>query len=170
MAKRSASSDLELKQDLDFERRTWTVERIGWTVMGLIVLAALAGLFGPGPLSMTTVGEKSGPLWLEYPRFGRFKAPLMLRVHLGPNTVQQGPVRLWLGRDYLESVQIEAVTPPPEHVEAGAERLTYAFAASEPSRSAAITFHLKADQIGWRRGCIGLAESPPLCFRQLIYP
>jgi hypothetical protein len=170
MVKKPDSSELELKQDLDFERRSWTIERIGWTVMGLVVLAALTGLFGAGPLSATTAGEKGGPLWLEYPRFGRLKAPLMLRVHLGPNTLQQGPVRLWLGRDYLESVQIEAVTPPPEEVEAGPERLTYVFPVSEPSRSTAVTFFLKADQIGRQGGCIGLVEGPTLCFRQFIYP
>jgi hypothetical protein len=170
MAKRPESGDLELKQDLEFERRSWTTERISWAVGAIAVLAALAGLFGSGPLSKTTAGEQGGPLWLEYSRFGRFRAPLMVRVHIGPNAVQQGPVRLQLGRHYLENVQIEGVTPPPEQVEAGPDYLTYVFAVSEPSRSTAVTFFLTADQIGRQRGCVGLVEGPTLCFRQFIYP
>ena len=64
MAEESHSGDLELDQDLIFERRTWTVERVAWVIMALVGLAALAGLLGPGPLSETTSGEQGGPLWL----------------------------------------------------------------------------------------------------------
>jgi hypothetical protein len=170
MAKKSHSGDLELDQDLDFERRSWTVERIAWIIMTLVGLAALAGLLGPGPLSKTTIGEQGGPLRLEYSRFGRFKAPLTLRVHVGPNAGQQGSMRVWLSREYIEGVQIEQVSPQPGQVEAGPEQLTYVFPRSEPQRSTAITFALKTGQIGRQRGCVGLTNGPTLCFRQFIYP
>jgi hypothetical protein len=138
--------------------------------MAMVGLAALVGLLGPGPLSNTIAGEEGGPLWLEYSRFGRFKAPLMLRLHLGPNAIEHGPARLWLGREYLESVQVQTITPSPLHVEAGLEQLTYAFAVSEVIRSTAVSFSLKAEQIGRLRGCVGLIDGPTLCFRQFIYP
>jgi hypothetical protein len=170
MAEKSHSGDLEIEQDLDFERRTWTVERVGWVLMAGVGIAALAGLFGPGPLSKTMIGAPGGPLWLEYSRFGRFKAPLTLRVHLGPDADQQGAVRIWLSREYLEGVQIERVTPQPGQVEAGPEQLTYDFSLSEPQRSTAVTFALKAEQMGRQHGCVGLANGPTLCFRQFIYP
>jgi hypothetical protein len=109
-------------------------------------------------------------LWLEYSRFGRFRARLTLRVHLGSNAGQQGPVRIWLSRKYLESVQIEQVSPQPAQVEAGSERLTYVFTVSDPSRATAVTFALKTEQIGRQRGCVGLVNGPTLCFRQFIYP
>jgi hypothetical protein len=170
MAERPHGGDLEIEQDLDFERRSWTFERAGWVVMAMVWLAALVGLLGPGPLSETTVGVQGGPLWLEYSRFGRFRAPLTLRVHLGPNADQQGPVRVWLSREYLEAVQIEQVTPQPQQVEAGLERITYVFAVSEPSRSTAATFSLKTARFGRQRGCVGMADGPSLCFRQFFYP
>jgi hypothetical protein len=164
------SGDLELEQDLDFERRSWTIERIGWVVMAMVGLAALAGLLGPGPLSETTAGEQGGPLRLEYSRFGRFRAPLTLRVHVGLNAGQQGPVRLWLNRKYLDAVQIEQITPQPWQVEAEPEQMTYVFPVSEPSRSTVITFSLKTGRFGRQRGCVGVADGPTLCFRQFIYP
>jgi hypothetical protein len=48
------AGDLEVEQDLDFQQRTWALERAGWIVMLLIIAAALAGFFGGGPLSPTT--------------------------------------------------------------------------------------------------------------------
>jgi hypothetical protein len=170
MEERPHSSDLELDQDLDFERRSWTIERIGWAVLAMIGVAALAGLLGPGPLSGTIAGAQGGSLWLEYSRFGRFRASWTLRVHVGPNPTQRGPLRVWISRNYLESVQIEQVTPQPEQVEAGPAQLTYVFAASATDRPVEIIFSLKAAQIGRQRGCVGLPHGPPLCFRQFIYP
>jgi hypothetical protein len=164
------SSDLDLAQDPEFERRSWAVERIGWVVLAMVGAAALAGLLGPGPLSNTTVGERGGSLWLEYSRFGRFRAPSTLRIHVGPNPSQQEQMRIWLSRDYLEGVQIEQVTPQPERVEAGPAQLTYVFAVSAADRPVVIIFSLKTAQIGRQRGCVGLADGPSLCFRQFIYP
>jgi hypothetical protein len=170
MEEKSHTSDLQLDQDLEFERRTWTIERLGWVVLAMVGLAALIGLLGPGPLSKTIAGEEGGALWLEYSRFGRLKAPLTLRLHLGPKAGQHGSVRLWLSREYLEGVKVESVTPPPVHVEAGPEQLTYVFAISELTHSTAVSLSLKAEQIGRQQGCVGLMNGPTVCFRQFIYP
>ena len=35
--------DLEIHQDLPFQRRSWTVQRVGWAIMALVVLAGLLG-------------------------------------------------------------------------------------------------------------------------------
>jgi hypothetical protein len=170
MAEQSRYDVLELKQDLEFERRSRSIERVGWVVIAAVALAALAGLFGSGPLSRTTLGEPGGPLWIEYARFGRLGAPLALRVHVAPNTGRQTALRLWLSRDYMERVQVDQVTPQPERVEAGSERLTYAFSLAESSRSTTIIFSLKMDHFGRQRGCIGMVDGPTLCFHQFIYP
>lgn len=47
--------DLEIEEDLDHQRRCWKLERASWAVMALVLLAAMAGLFGSGPLSWATV-------------------------------------------------------------------------------------------------------------------
>jgi hypothetical protein len=170
MAEKPARGNLQLTQDLTFERREWTTERIGWAVMAVIILAALTGVFGAGPLSRATVGEPGGQFRVDYPRFARFKAPMTLGIHLGPHTGRQGMARLWLSREYLDGVQIAQVTPQPQQVSAGAEQLTYAFPISEANGSTSVTFFLKAERFGRHGGCAGLVNGPTACFRQFIYP
>ena len=41
--------DLEIDEDLPFQRREWFAERVAWAVMALLIAAALLGLFGTGP-------------------------------------------------------------------------------------------------------------------------
>ncbi|MGH7964579.1 MAG: hypothetical protein ACRERD_22680 [Candidatus Binatia bacterium] len=162
--------DLELNQDLDFQHRSWIVQRIGWAVMALVVLAALLGLLGPGPLSSTVVGIRGAPLWGEYDRFAHYQAPTQLRIHLQLGTQREGEARVWLDRNYLDSVQVKNVIPQPDSVEAGPDRLIYTFRVSEPSQPAIVTFYLEPEQIGPLSGRVGLDRGQSLSFRQFIYP
>ena len=125
--------DLEIKQDLRFQRRMWALQRIGWAVMALIVLVGLVGVFGAGPLSSATAGKEEAPLFVEeYERFARFMLPTTLRVRLDP--MGQGEAHLWLDRGYLESVRPQTVTPEPDSVEAGPDGFTYVFKVNDPNR------------------------------------
>ena len=69
MSEHHRVGDLEISQDLTFQRRSWIVQRVGWVMLALLILAALGGLFGPGPLSRARAGPHDGPLWVEYQRF-----------------------------------------------------------------------------------------------------
>ncbi len=169
MANLQRVGDLDISQDLDFQRRMWAVERVGWGVMALTALAALLGLFGPGLFNNATVGSKEAPLWVEYKRFGRFQAPTTLRIHLRPDVGRDGKVRVSLNLDYLNGVQIQQVTPQPQIVEAGSKQLTYVFQVTEPNQPMAVTFHLQTQQIGLLSGQVGLSKHE-LRFSQFIYP
>jgi hypothetical protein len=162
--------DLEIDQDLAFQQRAWTVQRIGWASIALLILAALLGLFGPGPLSNATAGAPGADLWLEYERFERFKAPTTLRVNVGPGAVRDGVVRITLDRAYLDQVQVEQVMPQPESVETGPDRFTYTFKLNDPAQPTAITFHLNPQAIGRLSGRVGLDGEQAIGFDQFVYP
>ena len=80
--------DLEINEDLRFQRRMWAVQRVGWIVTALVVLAALAallGLLGPGLLS-TSAKAGSGGASLsveEYEQVLRYRKPTTRRLGLG---------------------------------------------------------------------------------------
>ena len=93
---------LELEQNLDFQQRSWALQHLGWAVMGLLILAALLGLFGAGPLSSLTTGSQDGLLVLQYDRFWRLQSPMILRVILRPMAIQASEAQIWLSRAYLK--------------------------------------------------------------------
>lgn len=41
-------TDLQIKEELDAHRKGWTAQRVGLTLMYLLVIAAAVGFFGDG--------------------------------------------------------------------------------------------------------------------------
>ena len=69
----------------------WTFERIGWVLMGVVMLGAAAGFFGGGLFtgSEATAGDD---LTVRYPRFARADAPFDLAIDWLP---RQADASLW---------------------------------------------------------------------------
>jgi hypothetical protein len=162
VAEQSRHGDLEIRHDPSFEGRTVAVQLVGWAVMALVVLAALLGLFGNGPLSSATV--EGGALRVEYDRFLRHQAPQQLRLRL---EVEGGQVRVWLNAEYLEHIQIEHIEPRPERVEVGPDGQTFTFLVEE---SATVVLHFVPERVGRLTARIRLAGKEALTFHQFVYP
>ena len=64
---------MDIEQDLSFQHREWRRERIGWVVIGLILLAGLLGLFGHHPFARATSQTAKGQLTVEYDRFASIR-------------------------------------------------------------------------------------------------
>jgi hypothetical protein len=163
---------MEIEQDLEFQRRSWTFQRAGWVVMILVLVAALAGLLGAGPLSSSTV-TVAGALRVEYQRFSRYQTPETLVVHVDPAAVRDSAVRIGLDRDYLGVSKVETVTPPPVSVRADGSELTYEFAVGRPDQPVMVTFVMQPERLGFSRGRVVLhrGEAPETAaFWRLVYP
>jgi hypothetical protein len=168
MANVQRVGDLEVEEDLDFQRREWTAERVAWVVMGLLLLAALLGVFGRGPLSNATAEE--GSLRVGYARFERKGAPTEVRVEIAAGTAHQGQVHLWLDRDYAMGVEIRQIAPEPEQAQTGGDRVLYVFQVNDPSQPVDVIVRLEHDDWGVKTGRIGLVNGPELELRQIVYP
>jgi hypothetical protein len=171
MAHKKQREGFEIDEDMEFERRSWRWQRVGWAVMTLVMLAALLGLFGTGWLDSAVAGQPGSQMWLEYDRFGRAQAETSrLQIHLGPGAGANGKVRIWINREYLDGMQVTNLTPEPESVEAGPDRFTYVFNAPAASQPAVVIFRLEPDKIGRLNGQVGLEGGASLGFKQFIYP
>ena len=126
--------NLQINEDIGFQRRVWRFQPAGRGVMALVVLAALLGLLEPGLLSNGASADspQAGLGVKEYERFLRFMKPTTLRIDLEPGAVTEGEARVRLGRQYIEGVQIQHVTPQPQSVEAGSKGFSYVFNIGEP--------------------------------------
>ena len=162
--------DLDLNQDLDLQRKTWTVQRIGWSGMALIVLAALAGVFGSGPLARTEVTDNPQTFRLSYDRFGRYEGELVLQLVLTPEATKTNRVTVEIDRTYWISHAVEHITPGPLISSIGIDGFLYTFETNTPSTPAVIVFRLRPKYIGVMDGRIRVNDSGPLQFHQFMFP
>ena len=152
------------------DRRSWIVQRCAWAAMALVILAAVMGLFGPGLLGKVTAGQHGAQLRVEYYRFWRLKSPTSLRLLVAPEAVHNNQATVWLSRSYLDNISIQNITPQPERVEAGPDRLTFVFSMRESDRAAAITFDIRPESFGSLDGQAGIQDGKAVTFNQFVHP
>jgi hypothetical protein len=151
--------DLEVNQDLAYQRREWLFERIGWIIMALLILAGLLGLFGQGWLSSTGATDPAGAVHLRYDRFLHFDEPTQLVLTIPRAAVAGGRCRVWMDRDYLAQVQIQTITPQPQRQELGADRHWFVFEIAEPGERVQVVFWLTPAVRGSLSGRLGVATA-----------
>jgi hypothetical protein len=162
---------LEIAEDMALERATWTVQRIGWVALLVIVLLAAAGLCGSvGPLNSAGAGEEGGPVRATYARFVRHSAPTILEVEVGREAIAQGKARIWIDSAYLGSFEIASITPEPESVEIAPDRLTYEFPVGEGDGPFRIAFRMRPEGYWRQQARMGVPDGPTLTFAQFVYP
>lgn len=166
MSQRKRVGALEIHEDQKFQERAWLVQRIGWALMFLVLLAALAGIFGGGYLSRVTAESEN--LKIEYDRFPRRLGTTMLKAQV-TKADSDGFARLWLDLSYMERFEIQEITPEPDNVRIEAGRLLYAFRA-QPGTPAEATFRLKAERPGSLHGRAGATGGSAVEIRHFIYP
>jgi hypothetical protein len=162
--------ELEIGQDLKFQRRSWGVERAGWIIGAFILFAALLGLFGPGPLSKARAASPDRRLSVEYHKLEHYRAPVHLRIDIDSNAASNGQIQLWINRDYVEALDMEHIDPEPESVEINEERLVYLFKAQRPPATSKILFRFEPNKFGKTFARVGLVNGPELQFTQFYFP
>jgi hypothetical protein len=161
---------LEIDQDLEFQRRMWVVQRVGWAAMVLIVVLALLGLFATGPLSSAATETSDGALQIEHGRFARHEALTTLELAVGPQAVANSQVQVRASQSFLDTYSIEQIVPEPDSVALESDGVTWTFSVGELAGPGQITLLVRPERIGFQRSEIGLAGGQTLSFRQLIYP
>ncbi len=138
--------------------------------MLLVLLAALLGLFGNGPLSRTYAVDPRSPVGLEYDRFARQNSPARLRILLWPGSTRGEPMRLKFDHRFLQGVRIQRITPDPDSAEIGPEGVYYHFRTTGDALPMAVEFHYHPESMGTLAGRVGLGDGPPVRFEQFVYP
>ena len=133
-----------------------------------IIIAALIGLLGSGPLSSTTA--EAGPLQLEYSRFERRHAPSELEVTVSNDAESQDQIELWISTDYITSTEITSIVPEPEEVSETDDRVVFRFSIDQQVQTPTIMIALEYDDPGSTTGRVGVMNGPELTFWQFIYP
>lgn len=158
-----------IKEDLPYQQLTWMVERGGWAVMALIVIAALSGVFG-GLTTREEVRDGSGRLLVSYQDFQRHLDPTS--VQLTVDTRGQSLFEVTIDEALASKMDIRTIMPTPIEVQAHDGGLLLKFAASpESERPALIAITGVPTRWGRVRGRIGLiGESSAAQLDIFVYP
>lgn len=167
--KKKSGDDIQLEQDMDYQKREWRAERIAWGLMAAIMLLSAAGLTGNGPLSHKSVDEPGLPLQIEHDVIGRYQAPATLQVALPVAAGDSGTVQLRLGREFVENIEIRRIDPEPERVVAAADYFTFEFN-SAPSDSMLIQIHYDPATMGFLDLAVGVDNAPLYTSTQFLFP
>lgn len=149
--------------------RAWRIERGGWVLMVLIMLAATLGVFAEGPLSWSTMRQSSTGVVVDYERLVRRGGPTGLSITVPAEHAGGGTIALWIDENYLNDVRIDNISPTPDSVTAEGGGLLYEFAVGSTT-NLNVSISLQPDAIGWRTIRLGLPDHPTLEAWQFMYP
>jgi hypothetical protein len=156
-----------IQEDMKFQRRMWLAERIGWIVMGVLLIAALTGFFFHGPVSRATATSSDNAVSVGYERFAHKTARTYFTIRV--NTPLSREVLVRLGPSFVAIHDIEIMEPMPIRSSSGSQGLELVFA---PSSTADLAIHIamRPKQAGIMRTQVEIEGSGVLKIAQLIYP
>jgi hypothetical protein len=164
-----SGTDLDIDEDLEYQRRAWRFQRIGWIAIGLALIGALLGLFGKGPLSRSVATDPENRFAVEYDRIARYESPFRLVIQLQPIPESSQTARLWIDRQYAQSLRIEQITPEADRTELTADGFVYMFHMSG-GQSSTITMTGTMQHVGWVQGRLGTGPRDAVVFQQFAFP
>ncbi|MBR0649551.1 hypothetical protein GXW78_07760 [Roseomonas terrae] len=114
-------------EDPAFQRRIWTMQRIGWALMGGLVLAGAAGALGDGPFSRGESASPDGALRVSHDAVTRQDSATRWTITLPP-----GARQVTLTSDALPWLEVLNIEPAPD---------------GQARRGQALTLHLQDSSV-----------------------
>lgn len=161
------SRSYPIHEDMALQRTTWWVQRCGWAVLGLLVIASLLGLFSQGPLSTASTTGASGRMEVTYDRFGRNGAST--RVTIVVRDGGGGETAITFSKALMDAFAVDTVHPAPREERSTPDGTEFVFASAGggPHR---VYFDVRPELSGLIRGEISLPSGPPARLTQFTYP
>jgi hypothetical protein len=159
---------IEVSQDVTFQFRVSRFQRISKLLLLLLLVCALAGLFGGGSFLGGYVRASERELSVEFERFLRYDASHQINIDLTPaDTAANGP--LWLDIGYLRLCKIESITPTPEREYSSSNKVFFRIRSDPQSPRSTVSIRYRPMSVGRLVTTIGLGSSKIL-IKQFVYP
>jgi hypothetical protein len=135
----------ELKPE--FKRRYWVAQRIGWGLIALVLVLAIAGVFGTGLVSSATASSSGEGVSVEvdYQRFTRHERLEVMTVRVEAPE-QSNSLQVSIPSQFIRSISIETVTPDPDSVTFTADGATYEWPVDDWTSPPLIEIAYRAEQ------------------------
>jgi hypothetical protein len=160
------NDEIAVGDDLEFQSKWWRFERVLWVLFIIIVICDLAGLFGRGYLAQAKARSSDGKMELEYERVERFRTPSILTVHLGPGSIRDRQLRLWVDQSLVKPLGNQRIIPQPSESLLDGRGIIYTFPVT--STLSSIQFALEPGAPGLYKIAMRVMGSPDLVERHII--
>jgi hypothetical protein len=137
---RIRNNSLQLEDEISLHKKGWLIQRIGWFIMAVFVVASFSGLFGTGWLSHEKISN--GKILVTFEKFGRLESPMKLEVYTNS---KDGKIEIGIPRDYLTCIEVNKIIPAPESQTADRQAIVFRF---DAKGTALITFYLVPEKSG----------------------
>jgi hypothetical protein len=166
----SQTRTLDVQRDDSFQKSEWRIQRLGWAAWSAVVIAALAGLLGSGPLSHADSSASDGALSVQYDRFLHYHQPTAIEVLVSSRGAGDGPLRLKLSRSFLDRIQMLRIEPEAEEQSLAEDGVVYAFTQVGAPEFSKVLFHFEYEYFGNTKGSVELVGGGSAGFQQFVYP
>jgi hypothetical protein len=165
----SENSILDLEHDRRFRHFDWAIQYVGWIIILGIIVCAITGVLGGGPLGHVTRGS-ADTFRIHYDRIMRQNAPAILKVHIGAALLSDSTVLVSVSQPLATTLNPQSFDPTPASVMVSGTTVTYRFHVSAHTDSASITIHCDPGALGTQHGAISVANMPALPVRIFVLP
>ena len=162
--------------DPRFGRIERRLQRIGWGIIAVVLLLAIAGLFGGGFLSNATARHAADgrAIELTYPRFGRQESSLEMTLKVTAPRASGPELSVLLSGDILDSATITGISPQPDSEAVSGDAIVYTWTVESWEGPQAIEFSYESRDwrsVGGRVDVLAGDEAlGGLSFEQFLFP
>ncbi len=165
----AGSGDIELRENMSFQRRQLRVERMSWVIGTILLGLALAGFTGRGPVASTERSDSEGLLTVSYDRIDRRDSRSTVELDVA-NPDGASEVAILISGHLVHGVQITSIHPEPNSMVARDESVELVVEVAPEASSIQITLSIEHEAIGRERSSIGLVGGPEVDLDQWILP
>ena len=152
------------------QRLIWRMQRVGWLLLGLFLLAGLLGLLGgSGPLMQAQVASDDARIAVLYPRFDRYVAPSQMEVRIAGDAVDSDTLTLAVDHRWVEVFEMYGISPQPEAARRVGADMVYRFAVT-PGQALEIGFFGRPHHLGPLAGSVRVGAGERLAFSTFVFP
>lgn len=154
-------------EDMRMQQSVWTFERVGWYALVIIVLLALAGVFGNGPLSNAEAVSADGKLRVQYQRLSRTGTVDTLRIMVQGSAGK--PLTVTLDGTLFREASIETMQPAPLSSMSKGQALLLQLGTSNDGL-ATLYLTVRSEYVGTLRGMVEADPGTAVSLSTFLFP
>jgi len=155
---------LEIDENYAHHVRAWRLKRVSWIIMTLLLIAALAGLLGPGPASSSR-SRGQGDVRATYEKRIRHKAQTRMELTIPGGS---GDLELSVNVDFLNKIELKDIEPEPAEARLAGPNHTWVFPRSNEPGTILLSF--EPEDFGKLQAIFDVKGAGSMVINQFVFP